>query len=275
MTDQRHISEEDLALYAMQALAPEEMEAARAHLSDCDTCRSQLAEISGDLAMVAISVEQQPVPAGARQRLMDRIAAEPKATAPAQGAHPARVPIIPVSRKKNSRASWTWVPWAAVAALLLLSANLFIRIKFLDQQLEVQNTLLAARNAENARARAVLDVLTAADAQHVVLTAGKTPPAPSARAVYLASRGSLVLEASNMQALAPEKTYELWVIPTSGAPIPAGTFRPDPAGSGSVVLPHIPPGVSAKAFGITIENAGGSDTPTLPIVLAGSPAAGE
>jgi hypothetical protein len=275
MTDKRHISEEDLALYAMQALAREEMEAARAHVSECDACRGQLAEISGDLAMVAMSVEQQPVPSGARQRLMDRIAAEPNAAAPAQDSHPTRVPDLAVVRKKKSRASWRWVPWAAVAALLILSANLFIRVKFLDQQLEMQNTLLAARNAENARAHAVLDVLTAADAQHIVLTAGKTRPAPTARAVYLASRGSLVLEASNMQALPPDKTYELWVIPTSGAPIPAGTFRPDPAGSGSVVLPHIPPGLSAKAFGITVENAGGSDTPTLPIVLAGSATAGE
>lgn len=275
MTDKRHISEDDLALYAMQALALEEIEAARAHLSECDACRGQLAEISGDLATVAMSVEQQPVPAGARQRLMDRIAAEPDARTAAPDSHAARVPVIPAARGKKTRASWIWVPWAAVAALLILSANLFIRIKFLDQQLEVQNTLLSARNAEIVRARALLEVLTAADAQHVVLTAGKTPRAPSARAVYLASRGALVLEASNMQALPPDKAYELWVIPTSGAPIPAGTFRPDPAGNGSVVLPHIPPGVSAKAFGITVENAGGSNAPTLPIVLAGSAAAGE
>jgi anti-sigma-K factor RskA len=37
----------------------------------------------------------------------------------------------------------------------------------------------------------------------------------------------------------------------------------------SVLLPNLPKGVSAKAFGVTMENAGGSTTPTLPILLAG------
>ena len=93
---------------------------------------------------------------------------------------------------------------------------------------------------------------------------------------YLPARGALVLQASNMQALPANKTYELWVIPATGAPIPAGLFRPDASGSGSVVLPEIPHGVQAKAFGITIENAGGASTPTMPIVLSGAaPAAGE
>jgi anti-sigma-K factor RskA len=79
-----------------------------------------------------------------------------------------------------------------------------------------------------------------------------------------------------MQPLPENKTYELWVIPTSGAPVPAGLFRPDASGSASVLLPPIPQGLQAKAFGITIENAEGSNTPTAPIILSGAaPAAGE
>jgi anti-sigma-K factor RskA len=119
----------------------------------------------------------------------------------------------------------------------------------------------------------VLEVLTAPTAQHVVLTAGKAAPVPSARVVYLASRGGLIFEASNMGPLPESKTYELWVIPASGkAPIPAGLFRPDATGNASVVMPQIPEGVEAKAFGVTIEGAEGSETPTLPIVLAGAAA---
>ena len=61
------------------------------------------------------------------------------------------------------------------------------------------------------------------------------------------------------------------MIPASGAaPVPAGTFTPNAEGYASVVLPSLPSGVQAKAFGITIENAGGSETPTLPIVLSGT-----
>jgi anti-sigma-K factor RskA len=52
-------------------------------------------------------------------------------------------------------------------------------------------------------------------------------------------------------------------------------FRPDAAGNASVVMPDMPKGIEAKAFGVTIENAGGSNTPTMPIVLAGAaPTAG-
>ena len=116
----------------------------------------------------------------------------------------------------------------------------------------------------------MLEVLNAPDAQRVTLTTSKTPPAPTAHTVYLADRGALVMEASHLQPVPAGKAYELWVIPASGgAPIPAGTFRPNSEGYASVVLPRIPSGVPAKAFGITVENASGSASPTLPIVLSG------
>jgi Anti-sigma-K factor rskA len=278
MTDDRHISQEELALHAMQALTSEESAAVRLHLSECAECREQLGEVSGDLALVAMSVEQHPVPEGARQRFVDRIMATPFVSS-----QPASAAVIPITREKKTPRFASWIPWTAVAAMLIVSVALGVRAYILNQQLESEDALLRrqerliqARNAENLKARALLDVLTAPNAQRVVLTTGKTPPAPSARAVYLPSRGALILQASNMQPLPANKTYELWVIPASGAPIPAGLFRPDASGSASVVLPPIPQGVPAKAFGITIENAGGSNTPTAPIILSGAaPAAGE
>ena len=61
------------------------------------------------------------------------------------------------------------------------------------------------------------------------------------------------------------------MIPANGsAPIPAGTFHPDEHGNASVVMPNIPKDTDAKAFGVTIEDAGGSDKPTMPIIMAGS-----
>ena len=278
MTDNRHISQEDLALHAMQALSSEESALVRQHVSECTECRNDLAEINGDLALVAMSAEQHPVPEGARQRFIDRITTAHSASEPAS-----RAPVVSIVREKRASRPASWIPWAAVAALLIVSVALGVTIFALNQQLQTEDALLRkeerliqARNAENLKARALLDVLTAANAQRVLLTSGKTPPAPSARAIYLQSRGALVLQANNMQPLPENKTYELWVIPTSGAPVPAGLFRPDSTGSASVVLPSIPRGVQAKAFGITIENAGGSTTPTAPIILSGAaPASGE
>ena len=147
----------------------------------------------------------------------------------------------------------------------------------LNDQLAQQKQTAEQQAAANARAQQVLDVLTAPGAKRVLLTAAKAKPEPTGRAVYLAETGGLVFQANDMGQLAENKTYELWVIPANGqAPIPAGLFRPDAAGSASVVLPPLPKGVPAKAFGVTIEKAEGSSTPTAPILLVGAvPASGE
>jgi anti-sigma-K factor RskA len=76
--------------------------------------------------------------------------------------------------------------------------------------------------------------------------------------------------ANNMPALPPQKAYELWLIPTTRAPIPAGVFKPDAHGSAAVVEPPLPAGVQAKAFAITVEPESGSSVPTLPIVMVGA-----
>ena len=69
MSTRPHISEEDLALYAMQALTPEEERMAQAHLDVCAYCGAALVESMADVSLVGLSVEQQAPPEGARQRL--------------------------------------------------------------------------------------------------------------------------------------------------------------------------------------------------------------
>jgi hypothetical protein len=135
-----------------------------------------------------------------------------------------------------------------------------------------QASKLDALNADAAAARQVLDTLNDTTAMRVTLTKGKEVPVPRGRATYVASKGTLVFIADNLQPLPPLKTYELWLIPAAagGTPIPAGTFRPDERGNASVILPPLPKGVDAKAFGVTIEDKDGAMTPTLPIVLAGA-----
>lgn len=283
MTGPIHIPQDELALFAMRALSPEEATPVRLHVEGCAECRAALAEAVGGLSLLAMSVDQHPVPEGARQRFLDRIAADkdavrdasrPAAAAPEM--KPAEVIPIAKTRPIARKARWSvFVAWGSVAALLLLCAGLELHVRSLNLQLQQQAELMQAQSAVNARARAVLNLLTAPGAQHVMLTAAKARPAPSARAVYLPSQGALMMQASNLEPLPANKTYELWIIPTKGAPMPAGMFRPDAAGNASVVMPEMPRGVEAKALGVTIENAGGSATPTMPIVLQGAPAAGE
>jgi hypothetical protein len=215
-------------------------------------------------------VEEHPLPEGAHERLMAKIAADAKADG-----RDAAKPVVSIADAKPGRPVYSSIPWAAVAAMVVFAFALMMKIGDMHRELQQKSGQLAQQAAASLRAQRVLDVLTATSAQRVLLTAAKTKPAPSARAVYLASSGSLIFQANNLDPLPAGKAYELWVIPANGkAPMPAGMFQPDATGSASVILPPLPAGVPAKAFGVTMERAEGSDTPTAPILLAGS-AAGE
>ncbi|MGI8770434.1 MAG: anti-sigma factor [Acidobacteriaceae bacterium] len=278
MTEARHISQEDLTLYAMQALTPEESDSVRAHLQTCANCREDLSVLHGDLALLALSVEQHSAPEGVLTRVLDQIHADrlharPAATGAAQtvvpGAQPERsAKVVDIASKRR-----VWpvlIPWVLAAMLAVACSLLGYKVAGLNESLGDEARLVSNLAAKASYAQQVLEVLNASHAQRVTLTAAKTPPAPTAHTIYLADRGALLLQASNLQPIPAGKTYELWVIPANGkAPVPAGTFRPDARGYASVVLPSIPSGIPAKAFGITVENAGGAQAPTLPILLSG------
>jgi hypothetical protein len=127
----------------------------------------------------------------------------------------------------------------------------------------------AAQQVELQEARQLMASLTSADAEHFTLVAGKTPPQPQGKAIYVRSSGVLMFLATNMPAPPPQKVYELWVIPASGAPIPAGVFRPDARGSATVFRPPLPAGVEAKTIAITVEPEAGSSAPTSQPIMVG------
>jgi anti-sigma-K factor RskA len=262
VTGNEHIAQEDLALYALQALSEEESVALRSHLDQCAFCRNELAALFGDTALIGLSVPQHPVPAGARQRFLNRIAAE--AFAAKQGIEQqARGRVLPF--RGNA-----WIPWAAAAVLAITAISLGVKNISLDKELRDESNKVANLANQSAQAQRVLDVLTSPTAQHVLLTAARKPAEPTGRVIYLADSGGLVFQVNNLKQLASDKTYELWLIPVSGKPVPAGLFRPDAAGSASVVMPPLPKGIAAKAFGVTMEQAEGSTTPTAPILLSGA-----
>jgi anti-sigma-K factor RskA len=266
MTGNGHKTQEELASYAMQSLPHEESASIRAHLQSCLPCRAELAEVCGDLALLGIAVPLQPLPEGARERFLKRISA-----APAGKSQETAAQVTPITVKTVRRGPGFWVPWAVAAAMAIVAIALGVQNLALNDELQGESTLVSNLAAKASRAQQVLEVLTAPNAQHVILTEGKVPAAPTARASYLPERGGLILLATNLKPLPEGKTYELWVIPANGkAPVPAGLFRPDAAGTATLVLPPLPAGVPAKAFGVTIEKASGSDSPTTPIVLSGA-----
>jgi anti-sigma-K factor RskA len=243
---------EDLALYALGGLQGEERVALEKHLEGCAGCRRELEQLRGDMALMALSTAGPVPPRRARQRLIEAVAREPRRDA--------------VSAK---RGWWIVVPWVAAGALAVGLIALWLQNSDLQRQMAGLQSQAAQQMAELQRANEIVSTLTATDAMRVTLVAAKTPPQPQGKAIYVRDRSSLIFLASNLQALPPQKAYELWLIPTSGAPIPAGVFKPDAHGSATVINPPLPAGVQAKAFAITVEPEGGSSAPTLPVVMVG------
>jgi hypothetical protein len=229
-----------------------------------------------------MSAPQMAPPPLAKDRLMKAVAADMAQSAPSAEAHAvpaaARQPdsskVVPMKPRRHSP-GLVWGGWVAAAACLFYAVQLRDANNGLRQQLHMETAQLIQSNtltlgAQTARAREVLELLSSPKAQRVTLVPSHAKPEPTGHAIYLSSRGALVFTASNLKPLPTNKTYELWVIPANGAPpVPAGTFHPDARGMASVLLPKLPPGITAKAFGVTMENAGGASTPTMPILLAG------
>jgi anti-sigma-K factor RskA len=248
---------EDLALYALNALEGNERAMLEEHLATCGACQLELERLRGDMALLAISAAGPRPPQRARQRLLDAIAREARPQ-PATPSAPSR------------RQWWGWLGWVAAAAVLLFTLSLRRDISMLKKRLVLARDRQIETTHQLDELRKIAAPLIEPEAQRITLVATKTSPQPQGRAFYLRDRGSLVFVASNMPALPPQKAYELWLIPLTGNPIPAGVFRPDARGSASVVNPPLPPGTAAKAFAITVESEAGSAAPTTPILMIGA-----
>lgn len=168
---------------------------------------------------------------------------------------------------------FVWLGWAVAAGFAVAGVRLY------QQQMEYR-TRLAVQAAEVSQLRAnatdagrLMVAMTDPSAQRALLSPPETDSGSLAEGhvIYEADKGSLILLVDHLAPVGIDKTYELWIIPADGSnPIPAGTFRPDAQGNGNVILPSLPKAVAVKAFGITVEDGAGSQTPTMPIVLAGS-----
>jgi hypothetical protein len=262
---------EALALYAMGALDDrQELAALEAHLGACGDCRRELEALRADAALLALSAVGPKPPERARQRLLKAIAAEPRLE---RIERRAQKPYV-IGRLRPR-----WLSFAPMAVMLLLAVfsillwqdlrNTRRELRHLRAQMDQTQAELEQKNHDLAEAKAVRDLLRAPDAWPLTLVKQQAPPQPQIKTVYSKQQGSLLLMASNMPPLPENKIYELWLLPAdNGAPMPAGWFKPDSKGNGMMFHSMQSPGIGAKGFALTIEPASGSQTPTMPVVMA-------
>lgn len=250
---------EDLALYALGCLEGDERTSLEKHLEECAGCRRELEQLRGDAALLALSASGPRPPTRAQARLMEAIAKEPHGEQAS------------ASSRSSSAKWWAIWGWAAAVAMIVVVAAVWNQNAKLKSSVAELHGLSDQQRFALEQARHVVDTLTAQDVQRVdVMQVGAKQPPPQGKAIYSRQNNGLIFVASNLRPLPAEKAYELWIIPATGAPIPAGVFKPDARGGAVVVNPPIPAGVEAKAFAITIEPEAGSTAPTMPIVMQGA-----
>ncbi len=107
-----------------------------------------------------------------------------------------------------------------------------------------------------------LAVVEASDAVTLVLDGDLDG---SLQVTYSPSQEAIVVEGEGVPELTDAETYQLWLV-GDGEPVSAGLFRPDDDGSVLERLDDVDP--TGMTIAVTEEPAGGSRTPTLPVLAS-------
>ncbi|HLJ51566.1 MAG TPA: anti-sigma factor [Bryobacteraceae bacterium] len=227
-------------LYVLGVLEQDEKAEIEGHLSrGCEECNEGLRSAIGITSFLATL----PEPVQPRKQLRQRVLA---------------------SVQPTPRAIWSW-SWPTIAAAACLLVAILVSRDAINthQQLVIARQDIEGRNLELGRYRQALDVLNQPDTEQVTFGKG-----PRGRVFVSQQRGVLFI-ASNLPPAAAGKIYEMWIIPKTGAPKPAGLFQSDAQNNALHLLPGPLDRRSTSAIAVTVEPEAGSPGPTTtPIIVA-------
>lgn len=224
--------------YALDALDPEERSAYEAHLAGCEQCREELTSFWETTEALAVAASG-PAPSPA---LRDRILADVRAEPPQN--------VVPFEPRRR-RVAPVLGAVAAVAAVAALALGIWG--SRLSSDLDETRSALA-------RERAAAALVADENARVVDLVSGT-----GRLVVGQDGRAALVL--SDLGEAPEGKTYQAWIIEDDN-PISAGIF---PGEDGLDVVMLDGDVADGEVVAVTVEQAGGAETPSLPPIVASDP----
>jgi len=225
------------AAYALDALDPEERREYESHLTDCEACQDELASLSGVTEALAVAASGPAPRPELRDRVLAAARAEPQTVVPFERRSRRALPIVGAV--------------AAVAAVAALAIGLWAS--------QLHGDLDEARSALEQQRQAAA-VLADPDARTVALSTGQGR-------LVVDESGRAVLVLGGMGPAPTGKTYEVWVVEGESA-VPAGLF---PGESGADLVSVDGDVGEGDVVAVTVEDKGGAETPTLPLVVASEP----
>jgi hypothetical protein len=121
-------------------------------------------------------------------------------------------------------------------------------------------------SAEVKQVRSAFALLNLPGTREVVFGAGPAQP-PRGR-IFVNRQQGVLFMAANLPPVPSGKTYQLWLIPKGGAPVPSGLFQSDAQGNALFVRSgQVDPATAAVA--VSVEPEAGSSAPTTkPVIVA-------
>jgi len=262
--------------YALNALDPAEKEAFEAFVAESPETRYEVTELLDTAVVLGLAVDPIQPSADLRASLMAKITQTPQF-----GPLTPAVPVV--VRETVTEAPVTQMPIAEPDAVTAASfsddtaagrkagARWFTRPAAVLASMAAAVALIAGgvvvsngvtQNQFNqAQADGLAQVMGAADKQQVTadVAGGGT-----ATIAWSNEQESSVVMVDGVAALPSDKVYELWYIDGNGAR-PAGTFSVDSDSEWRVLDGKMKTG---DQIGVTVEPAGGSDTPTTDPIVA-------
>jgi anti-sigma-K factor RskA len=229
------------AAYALDALDSRERAVFEAHYPSCDVCHADVLDFRSTLAVVAEAEAIAP-PADLRRRVLDEIA-QTRQLSPHL---PASVTDLAERRRRRQRMTATVVAAAAAAGLFTAGA------------------LIVDRGDSPAYATELAKVFDHSDARLVTLDGGGDG---RVRVAWSGGAERAVLLADDLPEAPDGMAYELWLIDDQG-PVPMNVL--DRADGGEIRDAIVIDGDESEptAWGITLEPASGSASPTGDILFA-------
>jgi anti-sigma-K factor RskA len=255
MTEQDDTLQALAAAYALGGLAPGEAREFEATLARSPEARAALAAYREVVALLPYAAGG-PAPASS---LRDKVIAR------ATGQRSPRA--VPIVRRAGRAVRF------ALAASVLLAVYLGTQLV----RLAGDRDRLAADIAELRTQMAGQDSLLAqvfAPGVELYRLTGGAAGAPEVQLYWNRADQVALLHARHLPPLTAGRTYQLWLIPEGGAPVPSALFVPGSDGVVTVARVSVPALTTGRyaAFAVTEEPAGGSPAPTsTPSLVAALP----